>query len=498
MALDSIPPSARVASAQRSPRFIVVMIDPNIEPFYRDFGNALQERVGAIFAGAGLSVPSGYANWRELLRGIAKDLGLDIDRESDLIAIAQYHVNDRTHRKKLTDLLVSEFTKDAKITENHRLLASLPIDTVWTTNYDILIEEAFREAGKRPDVKWSVDNLTVTLPRRDVVIYKMHGDISAPHDAVLTKEDYETYNETREAFSIKLRGDLIEKTFLFLGFSFTDPNIDYVFSRIRALLGRNTQEHYCVMLHPKSGSAVQTASADYEYQMRKLELRKEDLKRYGIRSLVVGSHDEVTGLLRELNRRSHMRDILVSCSADDYLPLGRQRLEGLAWKIGWEVIQRGFNLITGIGVGIGSNVLLGAIEALYRGDERGGWDRVLLRPFPRVSSPELKPIRYSEHRRRMVSQAGFSLFLARNRDGQDSKGVIEEYKISRELGKYIIPIGASGHAARVIWKEVKASLREFYPTVNIDDCFDALGDSRNSDETLIEAAFKIIKRVSDA
>ena len=56
----------------------------------------------------------------------------------------------------------------------------------------------------------------------------MHGDFSQPRNAVLTKEDYETYNEHRALFSEKLKGDLIEKTFLFLGFSFTDPNVDYI------------------------------------------------------------------------------------------------------------------------------------------------------------------------------------------------------------------------------------------------------------------------------
>ena len=37
------------------------------------------------------------------------------------------------------------------------------------------------------------------------------------------------------AFISALRGDLIEKTFLFLGFSFTEPSIDYIFSRVRVL-----------------------------------------------------------------------------------------------------------------------------------------------------------------------------------------------------------------------------------------------------------------------
>ena len=103
------------------------------------------------------------------------------------------------------------------------------------------------ERHRRPDVKTTKENLAITLPNRDVVIYKMHSDCRQPQDAVLTKEDYETYSEKREVFSTALKGDLVERTFLFLGFSFTDPNIDYILSRIRGLLGQNQRGHYCVI-----------------------------------------------------------------------------------------------------------------------------------------------------------------------------------------------------------------------------------------------------------
>ncbi|MDC4865530.1 hypothetical protein NQ912_18445, partial [Acinetobacter baumannii] len=46
----------------------------------------------AIFAGAGLSKPAGYVDWKNLLKEVAEELELDIDKESDLVALAQYHV----------------------------------------------------------------------------------------------------------------------------------------------------------------------------------------------------------------------------------------------------------------------------------------------------------------------------------------------------------------------------------------------------------------------
>ena len=198
----------------------------------------------ALFIGAGMSRASGFVDWKGLMKEVADDLGLDINRETDLIALAQYHHNSRKTRHRINQLLVTEFTKGVTLTENHRLFASLPISTIWTTNYDRLIEDAFTSAGKRVDVKRRQADLPITKPRADVTVYKMHGDVDAPDDAVLTKDDYATFETHRNLFSVQLRGHLVSKSFLFLGYSFSDPNIDYILARIRAQLGSNKREHY--------------------------------------------------------------------------------------------------------------------------------------------------------------------------------------------------------------------------------------------------------------
>lgn len=94
----------------------------------------------------------------------------------------------------------------------------------------------------------------------------MHGCVTQPQDAVLTKDDYESYERKRSLFVESLKGHLITKTFLFIGFSFLDPNTDYVLSRIRVLLGKNRRRHFCIMLEPNR------AGADYEYEMREIQI----------------------------------------------------------------------------------------------------------------------------------------------------------------------------------------------------------------------------------
>lgn len=202
-------------------------ITTEINGFIEDYVKELREGNASLFVGAGISRGAGYVDWKGLLCDIANSLGLDINKEYDLLSIAQYHVN-KHGRTRINKTILEEFTEELEETENHNIIARLPFQTIWTTNYDTLIEDACKKYNKIVDVKSSVKQLFYNKPKRDLVLYKMHGSIEYPDDAVLTKEDYEGYFTTHEAFITALSGELISKTLLFIGFSFSDPNIDYI------------------------------------------------------------------------------------------------------------------------------------------------------------------------------------------------------------------------------------------------------------------------------
>lgn len=98
---------------------------PTIEQsrFIKRYAEALNSEDVAIFAGAGLSRGAGYVDWRALLKDIATDLKLDIDRETDLIAIAQYHLNEKRSRGRLNQSIVEQLVGSASTTQTHRILA---------------------------------------------------------------------------------------------------------------------------------------------------------------------------------------------------------------------------------------------------------------------------------------------------------------------------------------------------------------------------------------
>lgn len=146
--------------------------------FVNEYVRALNNGRGAIFAGAGLSIPSKGVNWKELLRDEAKAIDLDVDKETDLISVAQYIFNESRTRQTITRLLKNEINKKGNININHEIISSLPIKKVWTTNYDDFLEKSFDSVGKIADIKRTVYDMATEIDDADLTIYKMHNEDS--------------------------------------------------------------------------------------------------------------------------------------------------------------------------------------------------------------------------------------------------------------------------------------------------------------------------------
>lgn len=83
----------------------------SISTFLNEFSKAITEGYAAIFAGAGLSRSCGYTNWKELVKPFAEEVKLDVNKESDLVAITQYYVNKKHSRSSINQTIMTEFTK---------------------------------------------------------------------------------------------------------------------------------------------------------------------------------------------------------------------------------------------------------------------------------------------------------------------------------------------------------------------------------------------------
>ncbi len=204
-----------------------------LESLLNSYSSAIQEGAAALFVGAGMSIEKVEVDWRELLRPYARLVNLDVDREDDLVAVAQYYLNSRNgERSFLNQALIDRFDRPGTVSRNHQILAALPISTIWTTNYDRLIEQAFGAANKSLDVKLRDKDVGFSRKECAAVLYKMHGDITQPDKVIVAKEDYERYARTHPVFQSILTADLLRKNFLFLGLSFEDPNLKYTLGHL--------------------------------------------------------------------------------------------------------------------------------------------------------------------------------------------------------------------------------------------------------------------------
>lgn len=446
-------------------RGLCMAFSNEIAAFIKDFVQDLSEDNVAIFAGAGMSKSAGYVDWPELLRDIALELGLEVEKEHDLISLAQFHVNHQKSSAKLARKILEEFSEQAEPSRTHDILARLPIRTFWTTNYDHLIEDALKKSYKIPDVKHSVKQLNSTRPKRDAVVYKMHGDVTVPSEAIIYKEQYERYYRSHEAFVTALSGDLVSKTFLFIGFSFTDPNLDYVLSRLHS--APNKRNHYCFMRRVNQaqfGGDEELA----KYANRKQQLRVDDLKRFGIQVLLIDDYDEVPHILEEIQSRYLKKTIFVSGSAEDFGDWDRHEALGFMHSLASALVGNHFRVVNGFGWGIGSAVINGALETIYSNPEKYSEDQLVMRPFPQfaTSSKNLQEL-WEEYRQRMVNLSGVAVFVFGNKlDASGSlieaNGVVREFEIAVELGAIPLPIGSTGFAAKTIWEKVKSDPGRYY------------------------------------
>lgn len=484
------------------------------EEFLRNYSRELLEGHGAVFVGAGMSIPVGFVNWKDLLREIAVDLELDIDLEHDLIAVAQYEANRKRNRDSLDQAIIRQFCRHAEISENHRRLARLPIDTVWTTNYDKLLEKAFSEANRTVDPKHRVSQLRVRNPYADVTIFKMHGDVESPSEAVLTKDDYECYEVDREAFTVQLLSDLLSKRFLFLGFSFTDPNIEYTVNRLRRILNpRRTgvdqnRDHYCILKEPTIEDYSKFKGPDDErdrllaLDKKRFEYRVEDLKNYGIQTVAIQSYQEIEELLSTLNRRVRTRSVMISGAAETFDPLGDDRLNEFCRLLGRKLIEMDYDIISGFGKGISGSFMIGVHEALSRPGLGRIGQRMRLFPFPYwLEDGADKVACYEMNRKEMTSQGGVTIVISGNKSDPssgniiDSPGVATEVELARAAGQVIVPIGATGHTARKYWNAAMADVASWFPGVDASTELGILGDDGASPEELVKAALALLDKI---
>lgn len=183
----------------------------------------------SLFLGAGASVPSGAPTGAQLAYLLCERLAKGEKISDDLTETASILENRYTRPR-----LIEEVRKILRPLEPTGGLLTLPEfnwGSVYTTNYDYLIEGAYRKSGKSINVIRSNFDWARTETGSGVIYYKIHGclsqDIADGHNGrmVLTERDYEEYASYKELLFDRLSLDLQTRDVLFIGYSLKDPHL---------------------------------------------------------------------------------------------------------------------------------------------------------------------------------------------------------------------------------------------------------------------------------
>lgn len=409
----------------------------------------------SIFAGAGLSASSGYVNWKQLIKPMSDYLGLNIN--TDLTMIAQYYENECT-REGLNRAILNEFSKVPTKNDNMEILASLPIDTYWTTNYDSIIEDTLLRNGKTVDVIYEQIQYKNYTPGRDAVVYKMHGDKNFPDRAVISKTDYELYDVYRSVFSKGLVMELITKTVLFIGFGFADPNLDRFISIVRHTFEKySPPTHYCFMRSvsyedylDEKGNLTRQKKIEFEQDKKLQDLKIRSMKGYGIHTILVDDFTQITAMLSYIRDKYTLNKVFISGALDPKSPHSyrgyfnrkprNSKFKNGEWfimQLAKRIIDDGYDIVNGFGVGIGNYIVSGAYMG---GSQRGGADYVSkhLTIQPLISVEQQERDKKDEVRRKLIRDCGTVIFLFgktlyednnSKKDELDKDGTYLEYEI---------------------------------------------------------------------
>lgn len=198
------------------------------------------------FIGAGLSVEGGFPTWKAHLKQQGRSSGLDAAQVEVMLNQGQYEqVIEAIEQKGYKDVFFQEvrdvFSKTGKLTDTTLRLTELFTDTLITTNYDQLLEQAFSVGEDNLQQIGSANILEQSAADKTTII-KLHGDIDVPAQCILGKSQYD---EAYGVDELNLQNPIPKlisyhyknSSLLFLGCSLQHDRTMQVFQAVKESMG---------------------------------------------------------------------------------------------------------------------------------------------------------------------------------------------------------------------------------------------------------------------
>lgn len=200
--------------------------------------SSLKPESTVLLFGAGSSMPSGAPSSRKLVESLATAFKVDAS-DLDLREMSTL-IETRHSRSQLIDTLRPMFA-DLRPTGGLLTLPRFRWKSLFTTNYDQLIEKAYERANS----PMTVFSSNFDFRRHDAPdatkLHKLHGtvehDVADGHRSrwIITEQDYDLTDEFRESLFDSFRNDLASANLVIIGHSLADPDIKAIVTRALAI-----------------------------------------------------------------------------------------------------------------------------------------------------------------------------------------------------------------------------------------------------------------------
>lgn len=259
--------------------------------------DAIKKNGLVVFAGSGLSKRFNLPTWTKLAEDIINNINeqrfLDLLPTLKSGIFSPIEILDRlqTEHSKVSSYIKNHF----KIENNqdfslHKKILELT-DAIITTNYDNAFEEA--ASNKIIPTKYTSSfNITEINREKKPYIFKIHGCYTEPDNCIVFSKQYKTLYDGDTASKEKLKAIFIDKTIVFVGFSFNDPDINIIFTNLNNLFGDNIR-HFILTTEVNDFKAFPFLKAlpilDYDVSLTSFFDKCIDYKRKVHQELVINS-----------------------------------------------------------------------------------------------------------------------------------------------------------------------------------------------------------------
>jgi len=249
--------------------------------------NGIKDNKCVLFAGAGASMDAKMPSWKELVVALVERLkeeysnlpNRELEEVEKLLCEGKYMILAAYCLRKLgayefSDVLKQKLSCNGKKSYTHGLLAKIPFRAVITTNFDLFIEQTNSANGRMcktllpNDMNISEERLGGALP-----VLKIHGSYETPDSIVLTKAGIRELLFNKPQYNETLKQYFTENTVLFYGYSFNDPDIDFILQGIMADKKGLTRKHYALL--PNVGE-IEIAYLLQEYNIQVISYDTEN------------------------------------------------------------------------------------------------------------------------------------------------------------------------------------------------------------------------------